>query len=363
MGVKVKRLLLLSAFLTTLAFAANVALTPVATGLDKPDFVTQEPGGPLLIVSQKGQVYTLEKGKLRLWLDVGKKVSCCGERGLLGLAFHPKYTSNHRFFINYTDRRGRTVIEEYRNGKPARVILTIKQPYANHNGGHLAFGPDGYLYIGTGDGGSNGDPRRLAQNPGSLLGKMLRIDVDHGDPYAIPPDNPFVHRRKYKPEIWLLGLRQPWRYSFDRETGDLYIGDIGQTNWEEINFVPAPPAENGGLNFGWSIMEGDHCFKPAQNCRQAGLTPPIIEYDHQHGCAVIGGYVYRGRAIPGLQGAYIYGDYCEGTIWAARWQSGSWQTHVLLNSKLQISSFGEDAAGELYVVDYRGGVYKLVPAR
>jgi len=359
----VKRLLFLSAFLLALAPAANVTLKPVATGIDKPDFVTQEPGGPLLILSQKGVIYALDRGKLKPWLDVSKKVSCCGERGLLGLAFHPQYARNHRFFINYTDRRGRTVVEEYRNKKPYRILLTIKQPYANHNGGNLAFGPDGYLYIGTGDGGSNGDPKRLAQNPASLLGKMLRIDVDHGDPYAIPPDNPFTYKRTYKPEIWALGLRNPWRFSFDRETGDLYIGDIGQNNWEEIDFVPEPPGENGGLNFGWNIMEGDHCFKPAKNCKRAGLTPPIIEYSHQQGCAVIGGYVYRGQAIPELQGAYLYGDYCKGTIWAARWQQGGWKTNVLLRGKMRISSFGEDSAGELYVVDYQGTVYKLVPAR
>ncbi len=334
----------------------------MATGLDKPNYVTQEPGGPLLIVSQKGKVFSLQNGELHPWLDVSKKVSCCGERGLLGLAFHPQYARNHRFFINYTDRRGRTVVEEYQNGQPAGTIMVIKQPYANHNGGHLAFGPDGYLYIGTGDGGSNGDPRGFAQNPKSLLGKMLRIDVDHGKPYAIPPDNPFVHEPRYKPEIWAVGLHQPWRYSFDRQTGDLYIGDVGQSNWEEVDFVPAPPSENGGINFGWNIMEGSRCFKPAKNCRQAGLTTPIIEYGHGQGCAIVGGYVYRGQELPDLQGAYIFGDHCKGTIWAARWQDG-WQTSLLLRSKLQVSSFGEDNAGELYVVDYRGAVYKLVPAR
>jgi len=358
----VKRLLLLLGFIFSMAFAADVALAPLASGLDKPDYVVQEPGGPLLVAVQKGYVYAIKNGKLQLWLDVSSKVSCCGERGLLGLAFHPGYRRNHRFFINYTDHRGRTVVEEYQNGKPAGIVLTIKQPYANHNGGHLAFGPDGYLYIGTGDGGSNGDPRQYAQNPGSLLGKMLRIDVDHGKPYAIPPDNPFVQEPKYRPEIWALGLRQPWRYSFDRKTGDLYIGDIGQTNWEEVDFVPAPPGDNGGLNFGWNIMEGKHCFKPARNCQRAGLTLPVIEYSHQEGCAIIGGYVYRGKALPGLQGSYIYGDYCKGTIWAARWDGG-WKTRLLLRSKLQISSFGEDESGELYVVDYRGGVYKLVAAR
>ncbi len=349
-------------FFYSLAFAASVALLPVASGVEKPVFVTQEPGGPLLIVGQEGQVYALQNKHLRLWLDISKNVSCCDERGLLGLAFHPGYARNRRFFLVYTDRRGSTVVEEYRGGKPFRKVLTIRQPYANHNGGGMAFGPDGYLYVATGDGGSNGDPRRFAQNPHSLLGKILRLDVDHGNPYAIPDDNPFVDNPAYRPEIWALGLRQPWRLSFDRESGDLYLGDQGQSNWEEVDFVPGPPADNGGHNFGWNVMEGNHCFKPAQNCKQAGLTLPILEYSHKQGCAVIGGYVYRGQAIPSLAGSYLFGDRCRGLIWAARWQKG-WKTTLLLNSKLEISSFGQDQAGELYVVDYKGSVYKLVPAR
>ncbi|WP_456409963.1 PQQ-dependent sugar dehydrogenase [Oceanithermus sp.] len=350
--------------LGTLALAQPVALQPVVSQLDKPLYLTQEPGGPLLVVTQRGQIFFVDaKGRAQLWLDLRKKVSCCGERGLLGLAFHPNYAKNRRFFVNYTDRRGRTVVEEYRNKQPYRVLLTIKQPYANHNGGHLAFGPDGYLYIGTGDGGSAGDPQRNAQNPASLLGKMLRIDVDHGDPYAIPEDNPFVDNPKYRPEIWALGLRNPWRYSFDRATGDLFIADVGQNKWEEVDYVPAPMGTNGGRNFGWNIMEGDHCFKPAKGCRRAGLAPPILEYGHDQGCSITGGYVYRGQAIPELVGAYLYGDYCSGTIWTAHWEDGTWKSQVLLRTKLKISSFGEDAAGELYVVDYGGTVYRLLPAR
>ncbi|WP_293178862.1 PQQ-dependent sugar dehydrogenase [Oceanithermus sp.] len=350
--------------LGTLALAQPVALQPVVSQLDKPLYLTQEPGGPLLVVTQRGQVFFVDaKGRAQPWLDLRKKVSCCGERGLLGLAFHPNYAKNHRFFVNYTDRRGRTVIEEYRNQQPYRVLLTIKQPYANHNGGHLAFGPDGYLYIGTGDGGSAGDPQRNAQNPASLLGKMLRIDVDRGNPYAIPEDNPFVDNPKYRPEIWALGLRNPWRYSFDRATGDLFIADVGQNRWEEVDFVPAPMNTSGGWNFGWNVMEGNHCFKPPKNCRRAGLVPPILEYGHDQGCSITGGYVYRGQAIPGLVGAYLFGDYCSGTIWTARWENGAWTSQVLLRTKLKISSFGEDAAGELYVVDYGGTVYRIVPAR
>ena len=350
--------------LTTLALAQPVALQPVVSQLDKPVYLTQEPGGPLLVVSQRGRIFFVDaKGRAQPWLDLHKKISCCGERGLLGLAFHPDYAKNHRFFVNYTDRKGRTVIEEYRDKQPYRVVLTIKQPYANHNGGHLAFGPDGYLYIGTGDGGSAGDPQRNAQNPARLLGKMLRIDVDHGDPYAIPEDNPFVDNPKYRPEIWALGLRNPWRYSFDRATGDLFIADVGQNRWEEVNYVPAPMGTSGGWNFGWNIMEGNHCFKPPKGCRRAGLVPPILEYGHDQGCSITGGYVYRGQAIPELVGAYLYGDYCSGTIWTARWEDGAWKSQVLLRTKLKISSFGEDAAGELYVVDYRGTVYRLTPAR
>ena len=343
--------------------AQKVELVEVARGLDQPVFLTQEPGGPLLILGQKGLVWAIEGGRTEVWLDVSKQVSCCGERGLLGLAFHPDYARNHRFFINYTNRRGRTVIKEYRGKKPYRTVLVIKQPHAKHNGGHLAFGPDGYLYIGTGDGGSNGDPRGLAQNPASLLGKMLRIDVDRGDPYAIPPDNPFLTNPKYRPEIWALGLRNPWRYSFDRANGDLFIADVGQNKWEEVNYVPAPMRTAGGRNFGWNVMEGNHCFKPPKNCRRAGLAPPILEYGHDQGCSITGGYVYRGRAIRKLVGAYLYGDYCSGTVWAARWSKGRWTSRVLLKTKAKIRSFGEDAAGEVYVVDHQGSIYRMAPAR
>ncbi len=350
--------------LITLALAQPAALRPVIDQLEKPLYLTQEPGGPLLVLTQRGRIVSVDaKGRRRLWLDLHKKVSCCGERGLLGLAFHPQYKKNHRFFLNYTDRRGRTVIEEYRGGRSYRVLLTIPQPYANHNGGHLAFGHDGYLYVGTGDGGSAGDPQENAQNPASLLGKMLRLDVDHGDPYAVPDDNPFVDDPKYRPEVWALGLRNPWRYSFDRATGDLFIADVGQNRWQEVNYVPAPMGTSGGWNFGWNVMEGNHCFKPPKNCRRVGLAPPILEYGHDQGCSVTGGYVYRGRAIQALTGKYIFGDFCSGTIWTALWKNGAWKSRVLLRTKLKISSFGEDAAGEIYVVDYRGAVYELVPAR
>ena len=352
-------------FATLLAsgLAQNVGLVEVARGLDKPVYLTQEPGGPLLVVGQKGLIWALADGGKEVWLDVRKKVSCCGERGLLGLAFHPRYAQNRRFFLNYTSRRGHTVIEEYRDKKPFRTLLVIRQPYANHNGGHLAFGPDGHLYVGTGDGGSGGDPQGNAQNPQSLLGKMLRLDVDHGDPYAVPEDNPFVANPKYRPEIWALGLRNPWRYSFDRASGDLFIADVGQGRWEEVNYVPAPMGTAGGRNFGWNVMEGNHCFKPPKNCRRAGLAPPILEYGHDQGCSITGGYVYRGQAVPELVGAYLYGDYCSGTVWAARWTGQGWESQVLLRTQAKISSFGEDAVGEVYLVDHQGRIYRMAPAR
>lgn len=358
-----KRLLVALAFMSLAALGQKVGLEPVAQNLDKPVFLTQEPGGPLLAVLQKGRIVALTSGGQSPWLDVSNKVSCCGQRGLLSIAFHPGYRKNRRFFLYYTDRRGYVVIEEYRRKKPFRNLLRIKEPSPNNNGGGLAFGPDGYLYVGTGDGGVTGDPQNNAQNPASLLGKVLRIDVDGGNPYAIPDDNPFAFNDSYRPEIWALGLRNPWRFSFDRESGDLYLGDQGQNNWEEIDYVPAPPGSGGGLNFGWNVLEGNHCFKANKECSRLRMEPPIIEYSHKVGCGVVGGYVYRGSKMPALQGSYLFGDYCKGLVWQAVWQGDAWKTKVLLRSDLKISSFGEDSTGELYLVDYGGAVYRLVPSR
>ncbi len=359
-----KRILSGGLLLLALAWAQGVELKLVVGGFDKPIFITQAPGGSLLVLEQIGRIMMLAGGKKTVWLDVQHKVNCCGERGLLSLAFHPDYARNRRFFISYIDRRGHNVIEEYRSGQPYRVLLTIKQPAAKNNGGHIAFGPDGYLYIGIGDGGGGvGDPKKNAQNPRTFLGKMLRIDVDHGNPYAIPGDNPFLANPRYRPEIWALGFRNPWRFSFDRVTGDLFIGDTGQKRWEEIDYVPAPMGSGGGWNFGWNILEGNHCFKPPKNCQRAKYIPSILEYSHSQGCSVTGGYVYRGKRLSGLSGAYLYGDYCSGNIWVARWQGGRWQSRLLLKTKMHVVSFGEDAAGELYVVDHGGSVYRLSPAR
>jgi hypothetical protein len=235
------------------------------------------------------------------------------------------------------------------NPHSARILLTIRQPYANHNGGQLQFGSDGYLYIGMGDGGSGGDPQNRAQNLRTLLGKMLRIDVDRGTPYAIPPDNPFVDTPEARQEIWALGLRNPWRFSFDRLTGALFIGDVGQRMWEEVNLQPA--SSPGGENYGWRRMEGKHCFNPASDCNNGTLTLPILEYSHNLGrCSITGGYRYRGRRIPQHYGTYFYSDFCTGLIWGARLEGRHWIATRLLDLALRISAFGEDEAGELYMV-------------
>lgn len=282
------------------------------------------------------------------------------------MAFPPEYAQKRYFYVNYTDRDGDTVIARYRLSKypdtadPAseEVLLKIEQPFSNHNGGMLLFGPDGFLYIGMGDGGAAGDPFNNSQKPGSLLGKMLRIDVESGArPYAIPPDNPFVKTAGYRAEIWATGLRNPWRYAFDFATGGLYIADVGQNKYEEINFQPA--SSKGGENYGWSIMEGMHCYR-SKRCDKKDLTMPVAEYNHSRGCSVTGGLVYRGRKAPALKGAYIYGDYCSGRIWALRQNKDAWENELIAETGFAISTFGEDETGEMYVADHRTGeVYIL----
>jgi glucose/arabinose dehydrogenase len=353
----------------------------IASGLSRPLFVTAPPRdvSRIFIVEKTGRIRILKWGALlpTAFLDVAALVSSGSEQGLLGLAFHPQYADNGRFFINYTDTSGNTVIAEYRvsanpdvaDATSAQVVLQVPQPYANHNGGHLAFGPDGYLYIGLGDGGSAGDPLGNGQNPSTLLGKMLRIDVDRGAPYSVPPTNPFVGSDPPLDEIWALGLRNPWRYSFDRVTGDLYIADVGQNRYEEINFQPA--SSSGGENYGWNIVEGNgHCYPSGSSCNQTGLTQPIHEYDHSQGCSVTGGYVYRGCKMPDLRGTYFYGDFCSAFVRSFRVVGGSAVDHQDRTAELessgvsidQIASFGEDARGELYIADLGGEVFKIVPA-
>ncbi|TSK06848.1 MAG: PQQ-dependent sugar dehydrogenase [Geobacter sp.] len=346
-------------------FPARITLTPVVKGLRQPTAIVSAKDGSkrLFVLEQEGKIRIVKNGKLlqRPFLDIKSLVRSGGERGLLGLAFPPDFASKKTFFVNYTNRTGigNTVVASFKAGKDAdtadpgsrREILTIKQPYANHNGGQLAFGPDGLLYIGTGDGGSGGDPHGNGQRLDTLLGKILRIDVAPGAaPYRLPK-NPFGN------EIWAYGLRNPWRFSFDRGTGDLYIADVGQDEVEEINFQPA--GSGAGANYGWNIMEGDRCFRELK-CKKSGLTMPVAVYRHGKGdCSVTGGYVYRGR-IKELQGIYLYGDFCSGRIWGLRRIGTKWETKLLADTPYAISTFGEDEEGELYVADYgSGAIYRV----
>lgn len=351
------------------AAAPEITLTPIATGLQQPVSVTHAGDSRLFITLQPGLVVIFEDGAVLPlpFLDIRSLVSTGGERGLLSIAFDPAYRFNGRFFVNYTDLSGATVIARYEvsatnpnraNAASRREILRIEQPYSNHNGGQLQFGADGYLYIGMGDGGSGGDPQNRAQNPSELLGKMLRIDVS-GDTYAIPSTNPFRGVPGVRGEIWARGLRNPWRFSFDRATRDLWIADVGQGDWEEINFQPS--TSDGGENYGWRLMEGSHCYNPSQNCNDGSLVLPLIEYGHTDGaCSVTGGYVYRGSLSPTLAGTYVYGDYCNGVIRGARRDAaGRVSTRLLVDTNLMISTFGEGADGELYVADHRGVLYQI----
>jgi glucose/arabinose dehydrogenase len=312
------------------------------------------------VVEKVGRIRIIQGGVLldTPFLDISGRVgSSSNEQGLLGLAFHPGYIENGRFFVNYTDRNGNTIIARYRvSEEPSRadpgsetVLLRVDQPYPNHNGGVLAFGPDGYLYAGLGDGGAAGDPFGNAQKLDTRLGKILRLDVNSADPYAIPASNPFGN------EIWAYGLRNPWRLSFDRLTGDLFIADVGQNQWEEIDFLPA--GASGDLNFGWDYFEGTHPFEgtPPQGPQ---FIPPIAEYDHGQGCSVTGGYVYRGT-LPGWQGIYLYADYCQGTVWGLLHTEQGWQNQVLFETGVTVTSFGQDQAGEVYLVSDSGQVFRL----
>lgn len=341
----------------------------VATGLNKPIGIahTNDQSGRLFIIEQAGLIKILKDGNLlpQPFLDISSQVSCCRERGLLGLAFHPNYVQNGYFFVNYTDRDGNTVISRFSCSDnpdladPASevTLLHVEQPYPNHNGGSVVFGPDGFLYFGLGDGGSGGDPHGNAQNNNSLLGKILRINIDSGDTYSIPTDNPFVSGGG-APEVWLYGLRNPWRFSFDRLTGDMFIGDVGQDAWEEIDYYPA--GSLGGSNFGWNYREGLHPYR--KDAPPAGTTmiDPFAEYDHSQGESVTGGYVYRGEALPAWQGIYLYGDFASGKIWGLiPSPTGVWQNELLFETQSAITSFGEDEQGEIYFTDYGGEVYRL----
>ncbi len=349
----------------------RLTVEPLATDFRPMTLVTNagDGSGLLYAVEQRGVVWTLDtQGNVAPspFLDISARIKSGGEQGLLGLAFHPDYASNGSFFVDYTNGRGDTVVSEFARGADGtgnpdseRVLLGITQPFSNHNGGMIAFGPDHYLYISTGDGGSANDPLGNGQRLDTLLGKILRIDVDSGDPYAIPADNPFADGGG-RPEIWDWGLRNPWRLSFDRLTGGLFIGDVGQDLHEEIDVEPAGA---GGRNYGWNTMEAERCFLRS-GCDRGGLTLPVVSYDHAGHCSVTGGYVYRGAQYPALYGAYVFSDYCSGLLWAIdadeALETGRARMFELGSSSLNPSSFGEDEAGELYVVNGNGGIYRVV---
>ena len=344
----------------------NLTLKPVASGFAKPLYLTHAHDQRLFVVQQAGQIMIIEGGVTRPtpFLDIKTRVGSNGnEQGLLSVAFHPNYQKNGLFYVNYTNLEGSTTIARYHvSADPnvadeisEQILLTIPQPYSNHNGGHILFGPDGYLYIGMGDGGAANDPHNNGQSLNTLLGKILRLDVDTGSPYGVPQDNPFITTAAARPEIWSYGWRNPWRLAFDAATGDLYVADVGQNQYEEVDVELA--GSGGGQNYGWRLMEASHCFNPT-SCDPATLkvVMPIAEYPHSQGCSVTGGYVYHGTQFPQLNGVYIYGDYCTGTLWGLRHEAdGSWSQAELLASGKIISSFGLDAAGELYLIDHRNG--------
>jgi glucose/arabinose dehydrogenase len=343
----------------------SVRFTTVTTVPGRPLAITNagDGSGRLFVAEQGGAVYIVNGGTVTStpFLDISGQVSRGGEQGLLGIAFHPDFPGDNRVFVDYTNPAGDTVVSSFEvdAGSPNVVvpgsevpIITIDQPYANHNGGAINFGPDGYLYIALGDGGDGGDPGNRAQNKDSLLGKILRLDVSPATGYAIPGSNPFGS------EIWHFGLRNPFRFSFDRATGDLWIGDVGQNAWEEVDVARAGV---GGLNFGWRLMEGNHCYNPSPGCPTAGLTLPVVEYPHDPGgCAVIGGNVYRGSAYPVLRGGYVFSDECTGYTWALDAAGSGPQPLVLVeDTSAGIAGYGEDEAGELYAADLGGQLYRV----
>ncbi len=347
----------------------------VVSGLRNPLDLQSVPGDDerLYLVEQDGRIRIVRSGQLvaAAFLDVSGRISSGGERGLLGLAFHPQFATNRRFFVNYTNPRGDTHIAEFRAtsadaADPAseRILLTVGQPFANHNGGGLAFDNSGRLLIALGDGGSGGDPQNNGQRLDTLLGKLARIDVDGAAPYGLPADNPFLATAGARGEIWAFGLRNPFKIAVDRPTGDLYIGDVGQNRIEEIDVGLA--ATRGGENYGWRLTEGTQCFNPASGCDRSGLTLPVYEYGHSEGCSVTGGVVYRGCRVPALAGTYFFGDFCSGLVRSFRLANGQatdvrdWTSGT--RGVSAPASFGLDAAGEVYIVDYDGELYRLEPA-
>tara|TARA_Y100001934_G_scaffold178884_1_gene211640 strand:+ start:2947 stop:4146 length:1200 start_codon:yes stop_codon:yes gene_type:complete len=394
-----KTILISIALIINLNANTKIAVVKIADVATKAIYLTQAPNDSnrLFVVNQKGMIYII-KNNITIdnpFLDISDRVHGSltpgSEEGLLGLAFHPKYQYNGYFFVNYVNKNDSTIVSRFSvtenpdlaNKDSEKILIGLPQPFGNHNGGHLTFGPkDGMLYIGVGDGGKWGDPFNHSQNLNTLFGAILRIDIDNGEPYAIPIDNPFFGQKNKKQEIFCYGLRNPWRFSFDRITNNLIIGDVGQNLWEEVNW--SSWEESKGGNFGWKIMEANHCYNPEEFCDTTGLILPVHEYPNNAaymkilmgmddkeatGCSVTGGYVYRGSENKRFWGTYIFGDYCTGRIWSFKLRNGkpaSFQNLRKLlknNSKdmpLFISSFGEDNAGELYIVDYLGAIYKFI---
>lgn len=357
-------------------FKVTLLLRLIADSLSQPVYVTAPPGDTdrVFIVEQTGTIRVVRHDTLLVapFLDVSGRITVASERGLLSLAFDPAYASNGRFFVYYTDTLGNIQIVRFNvSGDPNVANLASASPvlsifhstYDNHNGGLLIFGADGYLYAGVGDGGGAGNPLLTGQDSTQLLGKILRLDVSGASGYTIPSSNPFASRPPAAPEIWAYGLRNPWRFSFDRMTHDLFIGDVGQDLYEEVDHQAA--SSTGGENYGWNRMEGLHCYSPATGCLTTGLVLPVLEYPHAPACAVIGGYVYRGTRVPQLAGRYVYGDLCAGFIKTFTWSSGVTAQQDLttqLGARVDLSSFGEDARGELYLVVHDGQVYRFESA-
>ncbi len=351
----------------------TAALHLITSSLSSPVYVTAPVGDTsrLFVVEKTGTIRILLHDSLLAnpFLDIHTQVSTGTEQGLLSMAFHPNYAANGYFYVSYTNLAGDSRIVRYSVSADSNLadsttgdtILTLPQPYDNHNGGLILFGPDGKMWIGFGDGGAGGDPQGNGQNLHVLLGKLLRVDVDAGSPYAIPAGNPFVGDTSKRAEIWAYGLHNPWRFSFDRQTGDLYIGDVGQDLYEEVDVHLAGTL--GGQNYGWNIMEGKHCYNPPSGCNTAGLTMPLVEYDHSQGCAIVGGYVYRG-SVPGLAGQYLYSDNCSGFVKGFTLVLGRPSVPVDYSSEMptggSVSSFGEDAKGEVYIVTLDGKLYRIV---
>jgi glucose/arabinose dehydrogenase len=348
---------------------STMRLEQVGGRFRSPVYVTSPPGDSrLFVVEQAGTIRVIKNGRTleAPFLDISSRVKSGGEQGLLSMAFHPDFRNNGWFYVNFTDNQGDTHVERFgltrnpdvANRATARLVLRIDQPYANHNGGLVMFGPDGMLYVGMGDGGSGGDPHGNGQNPRALLGKLLRINVSRGEPYTIPVGNPYANGSGGAPEVWAIGMRNPWRFAFDRAEGTLYIADVGQNKIEEIDVVPASRA---GINYGWNLMEGEDCYRH-DNCNRSGLQIPTLTYDHSGGaCTVIGGFVYRGRRIPSIVGHYFYSDYCAGWLRSFRYSNGAatarrdWKIQDIGN----VVSFGEDSAGEIYIVAENGRIFRF----